>query len=458
MICYVFKRARWLNGQRDENKYYSGKLKLDIWAKARVFSLETTDRRIAQLKLNELAKDYEKEALGLIPAKTVREAVSKPLQSLLDDFLADLRVKGRTPGTLRKYGGTLKLLFSKLAWRDLRSADSRSFVQWRAKSQLGAKTVNDILANAQGFFRWLRQQRLLQDNPLEFVQRIDTRGHRPCRRALSTREFTTLLQVCPFFRKVVYATALYTGLRRKELNNLTWSDFKFEATLPHLLVPASITKNRKEAILPLHPELTAVLQRLKPTDVDPTVRPFWHRVPRIETLRKDLKEAKIPLRDEQGRRVDFHSLRMTFGTTMLASGVHPIVVKELMRHSDLKLTTNLYTDSSQLPLAKGVASLPSMAGAFAPTGPSAMYTDVHTKQITKPIGAGELEITSPKAILADLHRTQKRTQKGAQTGVLTGRELSSGVVSDHAIQHSQPAGNCGVGRVRSRQSATFRAG
>jgi hypothetical protein len=44
-------------------------------------------------------------------------------------------------------------------------------------------------------------------------------------------------------------------------------------------------------------------------------------------LRKDLEQAGIQLRDEVGRRVDFHSLRMTFGTTLLANGVHPIVVK-----------------------------------------------------------------------------------------------------------------------------------
>ncbi len=210
-----------------------------------------------------------------------------------------------------------------------------------------------------------------------------------------------------------------------ELNNLTWTDFKLDASPPHLRVPASITKNRKEAIIPLHSELAAMLLRLRPADADPMLRPFWHRVPRIETLRKDLKEAKIPLRDEQGRRVDFHSLRMTFGTTMLANGVHPIVVKELMRHSDLKLTTNLYTDSSQLPLAKGVAALPSMAG--------------------------EVELTGP-------HGTQKRTQKRAQTGVSTGREQSPGVISDRTIQPSQPAGNGEIGHVRSRQHATVRAG
>jgi site-specific recombinase XerD len=42
--------------------------------------------------------------------------------------------------------------------------------------------------------------------------------------------------------------------------------------------------------------------------------------------------------DEQGRRVDFHSLRLTFGTNLVLRGVHPRVVQELMRHSDIRLT------------------------------------------------------------------------------------------------------------------------
>jgi integrase len=423
MICYVFKPARWLDGRRHERQHYSGKLKLDTWAKPRIFALETPDRRIAEMKLQELAKDYEKEALGLLPARSIREALNKPLTDLLGDFLADLQAKGRTPGTLRKYGGTLKILFSKMGWQDLRSVNSRAFVQWRTQCQLSAKSVNDVLANAKGFFRWLRQQRHLEDNPLEFVQRIDTRGHQPCRRALSPKEFATLLQVSPFFRSVVYATALYTGLRRKELNGLQWANLNLDEANPHVRVPASISKNRKDAILPLHPELVAMLRQIMPANAEPAARPFRHHVPRIETLRKDLKAAGIPVYDELGRRIDFHSLRMTFGTTMLANGVHPIVVKELMRHSDLKLTTNLYTDSSQLPLAHGVASLPG--------------------------------IPSPSTTLK-IRRTQKRTQIRTQTGVAAGREQSAPVAPGQSVAFAQTAASVAVGHEQLRQSATIR--
>ncbi len=46
-------------------------------------------------------------------------------------------------------------------------------------------------------------------------------------------------------------------------------------------------------------------------------------------------------------------------TLLLANGTHARVVQELMRHSDIRLTTRLYTDASQLPLAAGLAALPS---------------------------------------------------------------------------------------------------
>lgn len=423
MICFVFKPCRIVDGQRQERKCYSGKLKLDSWAKPRVFALETTDRRIAEMKLQELAKDFEKEALGLLPARTVREALNQPLKGLLGEFVADLQAKGRARGTLRKYQGTLKVLFDRLGWSDLRSVNAKTFVHWRAKSSLSAKSVNDVLANAQGFFRWLRHQRQLVEDPLAYVQRIDTRGRPPCRRALSPAEFGQLLRTAPFHRAVVYATALYTGLRRKELNEIRWMDFLLDEPNARVRVPASISKNRREATLPLHPELAATLLRLRPAGFDPLAKPFRHHVPRIETVKKDLKQAGIPLRDDLGRRVDFHSLRMTFGTTLLANGVHPIVVKELMRHSDLKLTTNLYNDSSQLPLAQGVSALPSIAGEI--ELPRSQRTHTHAHK------AGEMELTSPEKPNTFISntpkitelisvRTSKRTQKCAQTGVGTG--------------------------------------
>ena len=365
-------------------------------------------------------------------------------------------------------------------------------MHWRAKSGLSAKSVNDVLANAQGFFRWLRHQKQLVEDPLAYVQRIDTRGRPPCRRALSPLEFGQLLRTAPFHRAVVYATALYTGLRRKELNEIRWMDFLLDEPNPRVRVPASISKNRREATLPLHPELAATLLRLRPGGFDPLAKPFRHHVPRIETVRKDLEQAGIQLRDEVGRRVDFHSLRMTFGTTLLAHGVHPIVVKELMRHSDLKLTTNLYNDSSQLPLAQGVGALPSMAGEIDLPSPQSRgnysndplrrtskrtHADLagevnsagsaHTKMSAGK--AGEKELTSPEisktfiSNVPNFHesvfaRTSKRTQKHAQTGVAGSHDVSAPVVESPPAPTLQPSVSVGVRRDLTRQNAKIRVG
>ena len=102
MISYVFKPARWLNGRRHVREHYSGELKLDTWAKPRVFALHTTDRRIAEMKLIEIAKDFEKEALGLMPARSIRDALNTPLAKHLDSFAADLKAKGATEGDRSK--------------------------------------------------------------------------------------------------------------------------------------------------------------------------------------------------------------------------------------------------------------------------------------------------------------------------------------------------------------------
>ena len=63
--------------------------------------------------------------------------------------------------------------------------------------------------------------------------------------------------------------------------------------------------------------------------------------------------------DELGRRVDFHALRYTFATMLNRAGVTPRAAMELMRHSDMRLTTKTYTDATALPLFDEMEKLPS---------------------------------------------------------------------------------------------------
>ena len=78
-------------------------------------------------------------------------------------------VVSRTPGTLRKYGKTLRKLFGRLGWTDVRSATLRSYNQWMTHSPLSPKTRKDLQANLSTFFRWLVRQKLVLENPFQRV-------------------------------------------------------------------------------------------------------------------------------------------------------------------------------------------------------------------------------------------------------------------------------------------------
>ena len=349
MICHVYKRGR----------LYWGKLHLEHESRLSRVSLGTSDKRVAQQKLAEIAKEREKEAAGLLAPRSARDAAVKPLPDLLAAFLDDLQVKGRAHATEVKYRKTLGKLFTRCCWRTFGDVTARSFCEWRAKCGLSPKTLNDLLGAMMTFSGWLVHQRMAVENPLAHVQRIDTRATSgQFRRALDTEQLRRLLDVSPPDRRMVYLLAAYTGLRRSEMQGLRWSDVSLDELSPLVRVRANMVgnKSRKLAVLPLHPEVAVALRVMRSADAAPFQLVFSH-IPRVRTFRKDLVAAEISFEDEQGRRCDFHSLRMTFGTNLTVSGASPRVVMELMRHSDIKLTMKIYTDSAQLNLISAVRAL-----------------------------------------------------------------------------------------------------
>ncbi len=68
--------------------------------------------------------------------------------------------------------------------------------------------------------------------------------------------------------------------------------------------------------------------------------------------------VQIDPEDTGDGRVDFHALRHTFGSLLAASGVHPKIAQDLMRHSDINLTMSRYTHTLLGQSAKAVEALP----------------------------------------------------------------------------------------------------
>jgi len=349
VICHVYRRG----------SLFWGKLRLGDSGHVERFPLGTANRHQAQAKLARIVEEREKRAAGLLPPQSVSDAKEKALAELLKLFLAELTVRGRAPGTVDKYRKTLGKLLVRARWRVLADADVRSFLQWRAQSGLKAKTLNDLRAALSVFFDWLVEQGFAVENPFASLKpvKLPPRDSH-FRRSLSFAEMGRLLAVAPPHRRLVYLVAAYTGLRRKEMMNLRWADLHLDGDAPFVRVPASISKNRRSASLPLVADVAAALRAQKPADVSPFAFVLRGLVPRVPTFKKDLAAADIPFVDPFGRRVDVHALRVTYGTQLTVAGVAPREVMELMRHSALHLTMNLYTDAAQLKLSDAVAKLP----------------------------------------------------------------------------------------------------
>jgi site-specific recombinase XerD len=86
-------------------------------------------------------------------------------------------------------------------------------------------------------------------------------------------------------------------------------------------------------------------------------------LPRIdsfaEMLHKDMKAAGISI-TVAGERVDFHALRHTYVTNLVASGMNPKTAMDLARHSDVNLTFARYahvTTRQKADALKAVKSL-----------------------------------------------------------------------------------------------------
>lgn len=146
----------------------------------------------------------------------------------------------------------------------------------------------------------------------------------------------------PEQRALVYEVAMSAGLRAKELTSLTPSCVR-TGKHPALMLPAEITKNRRDSTVPITQALADKLAgyiaaRRIAMDAGLFVVPNQSAA----MIRKDMAAAKIPeQRSEHGRTTwrDFHSLRHTFISLVANDPRNTIqTARDLARHHSVTMT------------------------------------------------------------------------------------------------------------------------
>jgi len=362
MICTIFRPKRTKNGKSQVSRLYRGRYRLEGDAKIFDIPLHTSDKRVAQQKLEEIVKNRQLESAGMLPPEALRNAAQSPLEQHLKEYLADLQALKRDDQYIYELKNRVRRLIRDCGWTVLRDITADSFQSWRAKQVLSPKTLNEYLGSISSLLNWMEKHERIARNPLQHVQKVQSNGKqvRP-RRAFTDDEMQHLLAIAGA-RKVVYLTAVYTGLRRSEMAALERDDLHLEGEKPFINVRASTTKNHQQAVIALHPDLVTEMRAHIAKLPAGESRIFAGVMPTMKRFKTDLTAAGIEFINAKGYRADFHSLRHTLATNLARAGTAPRVAMEIMRHSDMRLTSKTYTDAGLLPVADAVLKLPSLTG------------------------------------------------------------------------------------------------
>ena len=316
-----------------------------------------TDKGLTEQLAAKLENEIMLRKSGLIDSDTedVANIKSAKIESELKLYKEALSGKGNSSKHINLTIGRITRVLDGCGLHTVGQIDAGKvevyLYKMRKKKNLGAKTFNHYAQALQSFGAWLVSKRKLVRNPLLGIDRLNTEADvRHKRRALNADEMAKLIAAArssekdvqcysPELRAKLYIVAYGTGLRRKELASLTKSNFDLKASPPTVTVEAASSKHRKKDVLPLHPEVVALLtgwfdqlgnrQKLFPSLAK---KKTWLMV------KKDLELAEIPYKTDEGV-ADFHAAgRHSYVSGLVASGASITQVKELARHGDIRMT------------------------------------------------------------------------------------------------------------------------
>ena len=296
--------------------------------------------------------------------------------------------------------------FSRVA--DIKAHEVESYLESLRSEGLSKQTSNHYLRAVKQFCRWLKRTKRMDENPLADIPMLNVQtDRRHDRRPLLIEEFILLVAaaeagppiegISGIDRATMYILSAWTGYRKGEIGSLTRGSFDLTSDPPTVTVQAIYSKRKRTDTQVLHPDVvTRLTEWFAQNETAPAqiLFPVSGKVPggierkTAKMMRRDLaaaraawlKEAKtdeeratreksdfLRYKDTQGRYADFHANRHTFITNLGRAGVNPKTAQTLARHSDIRLTMNIYSHTDLLEKTEAVRRLPRLWECFSST-------------------------------------------------------------------------------------------
>lgn len=250
--------------------------RVNVHGRTREKALGTRERRVAEIKAAEWARDLEFEAAGL---STHHEARGERVEDLIEEYGRELLRQDASPDHVKPVKARLLRMFERGRTEAGTAIYARSLAEitpvWirdaltrlerdlrkRGGARVAPQTVNKHWRAAHAFFEWLIEDERWSTNPCRKKQ-LKAEGDPTFeRRALARDEFVRLLEAAPWSRRIAYLVAATTGFRRRELRALTWARVDLEAG--ELRLTAAQAKNRKRTRQPIPVATVAALQQMR---------------------------------------------------------------------------------------------------------------------------------------------------------------------------------------------------
>ena len=283
---------------------------------------------------------------------------------VLQDFLADLRLAGRSERTVGGHELELKRLArwldeQGLAWDRVTSAQLRQYARLRAGR--GHSSRSNMMCSLRVFYGWAVEQEMIGKSPaVVFKTPIKPR---PAPKPLTQEQIQQLLAALASAdgRKArrdeaLLITSLYAGLRAKELAELDWSQVDLRAESIRIIM----SKWNHGRTVHLHGQLSEVLARWREQQGHAGQGRVFSLNRKAFNGNRVGKIARYWAR-KIGIHFTAHMLRHSFATYALRHSHDLYGVSKALGHSELR-QTEIYVAADPEYNRHAVSALPSLNG------------------------------------------------------------------------------------------------
>ena len=321
---FSMMRTKYYLYRRNNGIYYIGKkVEGKIQWKSTGESLVSQARKILQ------------DADELFVEKNTRITT---LSEFINEFYPYIKVN-LAPTTFSVYKRAFEQFQKRFGNILLTSITARHFDQFKTSrvSEIKPMSVNQELRTLKAALNVAVRWDLIAKNPFVGQKMLFAPGKMPSFFTAVEIQKVVAIMPEPILKEIIMFTAM-TGLRRGEVVNLRWCDVDMDRQTIRIQTSANFkTKQGKFRILPLHSVAFYIISRRMEEEKSEYVFTRIGRPLTGDWVSKELKHYinKAGLSDKD---LHFHSLRHSFASWLVQSGVSLYEVQKLLGHSNIAVT------------------------------------------------------------------------------------------------------------------------